>query len=221
MVAYTSLAVADRISLERSLEQLLGELGTAMGIRGWVSKGDFLELHIPRPQDGLRAMLAVKTFIRSLDLGSGAEATERAKLHREHGIRLALGLGELDRIDLDKLLLDGPAINQAGRLLSEESTHDKKRVTVKRTLFLCCSDPAIERQTRPLLALIDALLSRNTAKQCGVVYLRLLGKDEKQIGKMLGRSQSTINRHTTQASWHALEEAIIHFETLLDDAAKS
>lgn len=215
IVAYTSLKVGDREQLEGSLDVLFSELEQVFSVAGWMAKGDFLEFYVPNKTHGLRAMLAVKTFVRSQSLGRGDTANKKAKLHNEHGIRLALSLGELDRLDLKEGLIDGAAIYQAGRLLGEEKTHDKQRVTVKQTLFINAEEESIEAEFQPQLALIDELLMRSTAKQCEVVYHRLMGREEKEISKLLQRSQSTVNQHTTQAGWHAIESAVNRFESVL------
>lgn len=215
IVAYTSLSVPEREALERALETLFSDLGAVLKVQGWMAKGDFLEFYVPQLSSGLRAMLAVKTFIRSRGYGKDSSSNRKAKLHHEHGIRLVLSLGKLDRLDLKEGLIDGAAIYQAGRLLSDEKTHDKQRVTVKRTLFFSASEKAVEAEFQPQMALLDELLMRATAKQCEVVYHRLLGREEKEISSSLGRSQSTINQHTTQAGWHAIELSVNRFESVV------
>lgn len=215
VVAFTSLSVKDRAFLEKRFEVLLSDLSETMNVFGRLVRGDFLEFYVPQPKFALRVMLLVKTFVRSQELEQEGSEDKHVKLHLDHGIRLALGMGELERLDLKKGILDGEAIYMSGRLLNEEKTHDKKRITVKRTLFFRSTDPELEAEVSALVFLIDELLKRATRKQCEVLYYRLMGKDEKEIAEALGKGQSTINQHTTQSGWHAIEFAVDRFETLV------
>ncbi|MCH6256882.1 hypothetical protein MLD52_10010 [Puniceicoccaceae bacterium K14] len=215
VVAFTSLSVKRRAFLEERFSILLSDLSESMEIFGRVVRGDFLEFYVPRSSDALRVMLLVKSFVRSQEFPEEQVADKHVRLHLEHGIRLALGMGALERLDLEKGVLDGEAIYMSGRLLNEEKTHDKQRITVKRTLFFKSSDSAMEAEIEVLVVLLDEILKRTTGKQSEVLYHRLMGKDEKDIAAELGKSQSTINQHTTQAGWSAIECAVNRFETLV------
>ncbi len=213
VIAFTSLSVAQRGQLEERINALLGELASGFAVHGQIVRGDFLELYVPKPEQSFRVMLLAKTFVRAQELEIEPNEDKRVKLYRSHGIRLALGMGSLERLDLEKGILDGEAVYLSGRLLNEEKTHDKKRVTVKRTLFFRSADADLQAEIEPLLALVDELLGRATGKQCEVLYHRLLSKEEKRISEELKRGQSTINQHTTQAGWQAIEQAVERFET--------
>lgn len=215
VVAFTGLSVSQRSFLEKRFSVLLSDLKQSIGVFGRIVRGDFLEFYVPQPKDGLRVMLLAKTFVRSQELEQEGVESKYVKLHRDHGIRLALGMGELERLDLEKGILDGEAIYMSGRLLNEEKTHGKQRITVKRTLFFRSADVELETEVEVLLVLLEEILKRATQKQCAVLFHRLMKKDEKEIAAELGKGQSTINQHTTQAGWHAIECAVERFETLV------
>ena len=213
VVAFTRLSIQQRAFLEERVSDLLRQLKRSFGVYGQLVRGDFLELYLPKPADGLRVMLLVKSYVRSQELPEADSADKLVKLHLEHGIRLALAIGELERVDPERGVLDGPAVYMTGRLLNEEKTHDKQRVAIKRTLFFRSTNPEFEAELGLVVTLLDELLKRATRKQCEVLYHRLCGLDEKQISAILERGQSTINKHTTQVGWHAVEQAVERFET--------
>ena len=61
------------------------------------------------------------------------------------------------------------------------------------------------------MALLDVLLSKLTARQSEIVYLKLMGHSETDIATMLNVSQSVINQHSTAAGWNAIEKAVNYF----------
>ncbi len=214
VVAFTSLTVPQRREVEAGIAELFAALKQRFGIFSRLARGDFLEFYVPQPQDSLRAMLVIKCFLKALPIDLDLTAQKRAKFFKTYGIRLALGIGELLRLDLDNGIIDGEAIYFSGRRLSEEKTHGSERVTVKSTLFFRSGDEELNAEMEPLLALLDELLNRATGKQCEVVRHRLMGKDEQTISAELKREQHTINRHSTQAGWHAIEKAVARFESI-------
>ena len=199
-------------------------LDEKFGVFGRIVRGDYLECYIPKIEDSLRVTLIIKCFVKSLpaDWKSQEEdAKKRIRIFKAHGIRLALGIGELVRLDLKKGIIDGEAIYFSGRKLSEEKTHDKKRVAVRQTLFFESFEEDLNQEVTTLLALVDELINRATAKQCQVLLHKLMGKDEQTISDELKRGQPTINQHSKQAGWHAIEQAVIYFENVISKKLES
>ena len=97
VVAFTSLSVAQRTFLDERIALLLRELAERFDASGRMVRGDYLELYVPRSEQSLRVMLLVKTFVRAQELPAEPGKGKRVKLFRDHGIRLALGLGALER----------------------------------------------------------------------------------------------------------------------------
>ncbi|NEW83198.1 MAG: hypothetical protein GZ094_12635 [Mariniphaga sp.] len=79
-------------------------------------------------------------------------------------------------------------------------------------MFIKTNDKNLDDEITPLLALLDVLLSKCTAKQSQVLYLKLLGYDELFIARVLKKKQATINGHSTSAGWNAIEKAVLFFE---------
>ena len=68
---------------------------------------------------------------------------------------------------------------------------------------------------QPLLSLIDFIISKNTRKQCEVLYLKLMGYSEEFIVKKLNKRQSTVNEQSTTAGWNSVEKAVLRFEEVI------
>ena len=216
IIASTSLNEVDREKIGEYLKTLSKELGDKFNVYSRTTEGDdSIVCYVPNIPDALRVMLAIKCYIKAIPVSinnSNQQENSRLKFFKLHGIRLALGIGELSSLDVQKGIFDGEAIYYAGRLLSESKTYNKGKIIIKNTLFLKTNDPEFDVEIMPLLALLDVMLSKCTSKQCEVLYLKLMGNDENVIAEMLNKSQPTINEHSTQAGWNAIEKAVTRFE---------
>jgi len=216
IIAYTSLSDADKPKIENSIGQLFQELESRFDVFSRMIKGDYLECYIPDPANALRVALLIKSFIKACALELDDSKDKRLSAFKTHGIRLAIGIGEITRFDRDKGIIDGEAIYFSGRTISDISaTFDKERIVIKSTLFIKTNDERLTIELEPLLALLDILISKSTAKQSNVLYLKLLGNSEDAIAKKLNLFQSTVNEHSTSLGWNAIEKAVLYFEKLM------
>lgn len=217
IISSTSLLVKDRALLETSLKKLLKEIKTKFDVFGRVIKGDYLEFVVPEPQNALRVALAVKSFIKSVPLNDVSlyKSKNKIKLFRTHGVRLAIGYGELERFDPKKGIIDGEAIYLSGRLISGTSTYNEERVVIKNTLYFSSNNEKLNENFEPLFALLDVLVGKATARQCEVLYLKLLYNDEDTIAKKLNINQSAINQHSTSLGWNSIEKAVDYFSNTI------
>jgi len=216
IIAYTSLSNADKPKIENSIGQLFQELESRFDVFSRMIKGDYLECYIPDPANALRVALLIKSFIKACALELDDSKDKRLSAFKTHGIRLAIGIGEITRFDRDKGIIDGEAIYFSGRTISDISaTFDKERIVIKSTLFIKTNDERLTIELEPLLALLDILISKSTAKQSNVLYLKLLGNSEDAIAKKLNLFQSTVNEHSTSLGWNAIEKAVLYFEKLM------
>jgi DNA-binding CsgD family transcriptional regulator len=213
IIAYTSLSNVSKDKIESAIEKLFRELKTRFDVFGRIIKGDYLECYIPAPEDSLRVALAIKAFIKSLPPEMKDKINRRISAFKTHGIRLAIGIGEITRFDPEKGIIDGEAIYYSGRLINDSrATSDKERIVIKNTMYIKTFDTKIDKMADPMLALLDFLISKSTAKQCSVLYLKLLGNNEEEIAVKLGLNQSTVNKHSTSLGWNAIEKAVLYFE---------
>lgn len=217
IIAYTSLSDADKNNIEAAIKQLFKDLKDSFDVYGRIIKGDYIECYIPKPKDALRITLAIKSCIKSVSPDSNEKNNRRIDVYRTHGIRLAIGIGEISRLYLNKGIIDGDAIYFSGRLISDtKATSNKERIVIKNTLFIKTVNEEVDRAMEPLFALLDVLISKATAKQCSVLYLKLLGNNEEEIAKTLSLAQSTVNKHSTNLGWNAIDKAVLFFEKVVE-----
>jgi hypothetical protein len=214
IVSSTSLKASDRAKLEGALHEMLLDLEVAFGVYGRILKGDYIECAMPDSKYGLQVALAIKSFVKAvpIDISAYVVNKKRAKHFKEHGIRIAIGFGGLDRFDPSTGVMDGEAIYLSGRLINAMSTYNKERIVIKNTLFFASKDEDLNANWEAILGLLDVLLTKATARQSEVLYLKLLGNDETTIAKRLGIDQSVVNRHSTSVGWNAVETAVSYFQ---------
>ncbi len=179
--------------------------------------GDTIECFIPDPGEALRVALILKSGIKSFRPdGSeryGREQEKLRKLFEMYGIRIAIGIGEMDSNLLEQNIFKGSAINLSGRLISEQKTSNRERVTVKNTLFIGSVNSEHTYIFQPVISLLDTLFNKMTVRQSEIVYMKLLGYSEQEIAKGFEITQSSVNQHSTGAGWNSVEEALKLFST--------
>ncbi|HAV55266.1 hypothetical protein [Aequorivita vladivostokensis] len=217
IISSTSLSLEDSKLVEENLKILLQDLKTIFNAYGRIIKGDYLECVVPNASEGLQVALAVKSFVKAIpiDVKKYKKEDNRLKQFKTHGIRLAIGYGELSRYNPEQGIIDGEAIYLSGREISGESTYNKERIVIKNTMFFASKDEDLNKNFQPLLALLDVLLSKATSRQCEVLYLKLLNNQEDEIAKRLGIGQSAVNQHSTSVGWNAIDEAVNYFKMVI------
>lgn len=217
IVSSTSLNNEDQKFVEEKIKDLLSDLQQEFNVYGRVIKGDYLECVVPNPAQGLQVALAIKSFIKAIPVETKqyTKGDNRIKQFKTHGIRLAIGYGELSRYNPEEGIIDGEAIYFSGREISGETTYNKERIVIKNTLFFASKSDDLNKNFQPLLALLDVLLSKATSRQCEVLYLKLMNNQEEEIAKKLGIGQSAVNQHSTSVGWNAIEEAVNYFKMII------
>lgn len=219
IIAYTSLNSVEKSFLEKSLKQLIKHLLDKHGIYGRLIKGDYIEVVIENPENALEIVLLIKCMIKGLDLSQ--KTTVRNKFFKNYGIRIAMGYGNLSRLNRKKGIIDGEAIYFSGRKINEErTTHDKERIVIKNTLFFVSDNDLLNQNMNAQLGLIEVLINNATAKQCKIIYYRLLGFSEQEVSESLGIKQPTVNKQLTSVGWNAIERSIKYFKTVFKNQAQ-
>jgi hypothetical protein len=217
IVSSTSLNSEDKKFVEENLKILLTDLKQEFNVFGRIIKGDYLECVVPNPKEGLQVALAIKSFVKAIpvEIKKYKNEDNRVKQFKTHGIRLAIGYGELSRYKPEEGIIDGEAIYFSGREISGETTYNKERIVIKNTMFFASKSEDLNENLKPLLALLDVLLSKATSRQCEVLYLKLMNNPEDEIAKRLGIGQSAVNQHSTSVGWNAIEEAVNYFKLVI------
>ncbi len=217
IISSTSLRLEDKKFVEENLKSMLADLQREFNVFGRILKGDYLECVVPEPKEGLQVALAIKSFVKAIPIATKKYETNdnRLKQFKTHGIRLAIGYGPLSRYEPEEGIIDGEAIYFSGREISGESTYNKERIVIKNTLFFASNNEDLNERLKPLLALLDVLLSKATARQCEVLYQKLLNNSEENIAQSLNIGQSAVNQHSTSVGWNAIDEAVGYFKKII------
>ncbi len=204
IVSSTSLNTSELIGLRRRLQELFTRIAEdSPGFWGRIVRGDGIECFVPEYHDALRIAILIKLFVKM----AVAEWDCSPQLLR-YGIRFSIGIGAISYADREEDIIDGPAIYISGRNLDAIS-----RV---RGVYSCIEVDECDKRTNHLLdsyvALIDNLLNSYSIKQAEVVYYKLFGYKETQIGEIIGVRQSAVNSRSSLADWNLLGRAVKDFE---------
>jgi len=220
IISYTSLSEYDKRNIENNIKDLLIELTEKYkrdGFFGRIVQGDYIECAVKSSRNALRIALILKTFIKSLELKNTSNK-KGIKYFKEHAIRLAVAVAPLTTIDPSNGIIDGEAIYMSGRAIKDYSTSNKNKIIIKNTMFFCSQNEYIYEQFDTIFSLLDTIISRCSAKQCRIIYLKLLGLNENEISEKLKKNQSTINQHSTAAGWHSIYKSVKYFEKNIEYA---
>ena len=222
IISYTALNSSEKMLLDKKLKYLLQLLKKEYDVFGRIIKGDYIECYVPETSKVLRIALIIKSFIKNIafEIQSGKKKDNRLKTFQTYGIRIAIGIGDLERLDLKNGIIDGEAIYMSGRLISNLKTYDKERATVKNTLFIKTYNDELNNEIGALIALLDKIILDATAKQSEVIFYKLREFNETEIAKILKISQSAVNQHSTSVGWNAIEKAVLRFEQVITEKVK-
>lgn len=215
VISYTLLSTEDKAKLNDKIKELLAFLQEKFKDQyffGRLVQGDNIECALNSPKYALRIALLLKTFIKSIELKTSKHKTSQLKYFFEHGIRLAVAVAPLTKIDPENGIIDGEAIYLSGRTMKKHSTSDKQKIVIKQTMFFLSTDDKLQEQMDALFSLLDTILSKCSAKQSEVIFYKMLNMSEKEISRKLNKYQSTISQHSTAAGWLSIEKAINYFE---------
>ena len=98
------------------------------------------------PKHALRIALILKTYIKTFEFNKKKGKRNRLKYFNEHGVRLAVAIAPLEKIDSEKGIIDGEAIYLSGRAIKKLSTSDKQKIVIKNTMFFCSNDKKMQEQ---------------------------------------------------------------------------
>lgn len=202
VVKSTSLSAEDTFRLKDYLQSFIETLSKE-GRNSWgrIVKGDGLELVETSPNEILRIALMLKCYIRLFE-----PKDESDKKFKRYGIRMAISVGELRINNKDEGIIDGEAIYQSGRGLSELS----KR---KNDTLLFVSDNPLLSGMDVICSLLDDIMNRATSRQCEILYYKLMRYNESKIAETLHIKQATVNQHASAASWNVISKAVSFFES--------
>jgi hypothetical protein len=221
VVASTALSETELQQLASDVEQLFNQLNQKYNNKnilfwGRLIKGDYIECYMQEPKYSLRIALLIKTLVKKMILENLEDKTNQKKreLFKKYGIRLAIGIGSMRTVDKVRGILDGEAIYLSGRKIDDQRSSHKEKVVIKNTLFFETTDSTIKEQGSVIVELLDVILNNSTARQCNVIYHKLIGLSELEIAQKLDIKQAAVNQHSTAIGWNAIEHTLNYFEQL-------
>lgn len=222
IISSTSLGIREKELLVQQTKELLKELTKKFKVFGRIVKGDQVECYVPDVKQTLRIALILKCFIKSKtqmrfpgNAGKQVVLSAGNRHFKIHGIRLAIAIGEMNKVDRKKGILDGEAIYAAGRAIDEQHTSNKGRIVIKNTILFISFNAEWQGEFEVSLTLIDILISKCTARQSEILVERLKGKTEEAISKAFKISQPAVNQNSNAAGWQGIEKAINRFENVI------
>lgn len=206
IVRSTSLRTMDFIHLRNLLRDLFDDFEKSYpGFWARIVRGDGIECYIPEHKYALRMAILIKLFVKVQ-----VSAFDCHELLQRHGIRFSIGIAEENYADRNEDIINGPAIFLSGRNLDKISRRDD--------VFTAIEIDKASRSFNDLLdsyvGLLNNMVDSYSAKQAEVVFYKLLGYKEVEIGERLGIYQSSVNTRSTNAQWGLLNTAIMDFEEL-------
>lgn len=212
IVSSTSLSVEELTLLQSEIRRFLESLSEKSQGKNWgrLFKGDSVEIFMYDPHEALRVALLLKTLVKKT-FPWKKDTNAKRELFRKHGVRLAIGIGEMRTADQKQDILDGEAIYYSGRLL-EKAT--KEKAIIKRSMLFESSDSLMTEELNMMLGMLDVMLRNATSRQNEILYYKLLGKKEKEIASLLNIRQHSVNQQSNSVGWNAIESAVKYFEKL-------
>lgn len=182
---------------------------------GRLIQGDYIECALDKPKYVLRIALLLKTLVKSMDSEMVKREQRELQYFFEHGIRLAVAVAPLSKIDPKTGIIDGEAIFMSGREIKKYSSSGKQKTIIKQSMFFLSREENLQATMDTIFSLIDTILSGCSPRQSEVLHYKLLGMTEGEIAQKLHRDQSTINQHSKAGGWTSLEKAVDYFEKVV------
>ena len=173
------------------------------GFWGRIVRGDTIECYVPECGKALRIAIILKLYVRLF-----ADSVESSYMTRQYGIRFSIGIGSLRYVNEKEDIIDGQAIYISGRNLDVIGAERD----VYSVIGLESDSLGIHWLLESYVSLIDNLIRSYSIKQAQVVFYKLLGYKEKQIGEILNVYQSAVNSRSSLAKWNLLDVALKDLE---------
>lgn len=206
IVRSTSLKTEDLIKLRNNLFDLFDDIARDYpGFWARIVRGDCIECFIPEYKYALWVAVLVKLFVKMQ-----ASIYDCSEMLQRYGIRFSIGMGELKYVSKKDDIINGPAIYISGRNLDVISRSSDAFSAVE----LDGAPQEVNCFLDSYVAMVSNMVDAYSAKQVEVVFYKLLGLKERDISKLLGIFQSSVNTRSTKAQWGLLNTAIRDFENM-------
>lgn len=201
VVESTSLDIDSLVTMRQVFNDTFADIRGHLRVDFWARliKGDYIECCCDSPALALRIAMILKCRLKwwAEAFNCGGERL------RTLGLRFSIGVGQMRIIDPQRDIMDGEAIYAAGRGLNRLSNIDATSC-----FSFVNSDDSVEGLMDNNVNFIDEYINSMSARQCAVVYYKLLGFLEKDIAEILHLSQPAVNMRAKLASWPLINKAL-------------
>lgn len=215
IIQSTKMKAENREFVINELANNLKLLNKEYKMKSEIFRGDSFQCYLRDPKDALRVMLIIKTFIRGLNPSEAYELTAKRPNSKKIPMiyplwicdaRIALGIGEVDKVGTKLGTSSGQAFLYSGHLL------DALKGLKQQIAIATADDFNKELQTEAVL--LDHIINKTTALQCQVLNYKLRGYTETIISNELGINQSAVNQRSNAAGWNAINTMVQRFEMI-------
>ena len=199
IVSSTSLTIQSKIELNDYIRKILEILESQYdGFWGRLVRGDTIECALTHPEEALEIAIIIKSWVKAFKPLEGSEYLRFSK----YGLRLAIGIGEMDIVNKSLDMMDGEAIYRSGRSL------DMLKGRLKYSMTISMSQEQYEEPFKIILSLINQLLNNATSRKCLILCERLLLSSSHKVAEKMGITVSGVNQTLNEIGWSSIEQAI-------------
>lgn len=207
VICSTSLPVQSLIELNEYIKKALKVLEERYNtFWGRIVRGDTIECILTRPEDAFEIAIFLKAWIKSFRPSECGDYSRFSK----YGLRIAIGLGEMNIVDRELDMMDGEAIYRSGRLL------DNLTGWAKYSMAISMPQQQYEEPFNIILSLINQLINKATSRRCLTLCERLL-YSSKETSDRMSISVSGVNQSLNGLGWGDIEQAIIYYRKIVSN----
>lgn len=167
-----------------------------------IYRGDSFQILLSQPEKALLLAMLLRAGFRKIPHRQDAQA-------QYADARIAIGIGDISDRAGSLGMSDGEAFRLSGRALDEMSRRQRLIIS---TLW-----PDINEEMEVACALSEAIVSRWTHAQAGIIYSYLLsGKTQQALAKEFGITQGAVSQRLSDAgNIDAIRKFLQRFEKLI------
>ncbi len=208
IVSSTSLSVQSLIGLNEYIKEILKSLEAHYsGFWGRIVRGDTIECISDHPEDAFEIAIILKSWIKAFKPIDEGVHTRFSK----YGLRLSIGLGDMNIVNRNLDMMDGDAIYRSGRSL------DKLTGRAKYSMAISMPQDEHEEAFNVILSLINQLLNNATSRKCLVLSERLLTSSSNKVAERMGITISGVNQTLNELGWANIEQAILYYRKTIQN----
>jgi hypothetical protein len=198
IVDFTKLKQSDSDQLlnvlERSFKRIKGDLSDSEAAFD-LYRGDSFQGILSDPTEALRAVLLIRSMVRAAQPEQSAVSWD---------IRIAIGLGTVERLSERPTEGDGEAFRRSGPALDKMKLQER--------MALQTPWKTLNEEFKVSLALTDAVVAKWSPGQAEVTAELLLGKSRQLIARELNISQPAVSYRVKGAGWYAVEPLLKRYD---------